>query len=119
MTLGIIALVIAFLLGMLSAFPLSKDACLAANSSSESATSQPNDTNAMTAVGERFLLNYQNIVEDIASFQDNPSLERANHRKQALTRFAEDATERYRVFGGELNDILEKLTVQSQAANSH
>ena len=100
-TLAIIAMIIGFLVSILGAFPLNSTANVDSSSESDPDIEQ---------VGERFTLCYEDLINDLASFQNNPSPERADERKEAFTSFAQDLMERYETFADGLRNRLDQIT---------
>jgi len=100
-TLAVIAIIVGFLISILGAFPLTSAASIDSSNESDSDIEQ---------VGERFTVCYKDIINDIASFQDDPDLERANERKETFTSFAQDLMERYETFADGLRNKLDTIT---------
>ena len=107
-TISIIAIVTSFLIGILSSFPLGAEGEFnsAPNEDSEF------DSSGIEEVGERFEVSYSAIINDIASFQRDPDLERANARKEAFRGFAQQLIGEYKDFSDELQVQLDELTSQ-------
>jgi hypothetical protein len=113
-----IALVVTFLIGLFSVFPLGSTASEAANFSSDTEGTQTIDVDSVEEVAELFLLSYQDLIEDIVSFQDDPSLDRAESRKRTFIAFAQDVMARYQDFTRELREKLDELTLESGEESS-
>ena len=118
LVLGLVSLVVTFLIGLLGAFPLNG----AADDATIQATGVENtsrlDIAAIKEVGERFSFAYHSVVDDIASFQQNPSVEQAEARRQAFVGYAQLASQRYQDFAETLQDRLDELTIQSNDGSS-
>ena len=102
-TLAIVTIVISFLMSTLSMFPLTSEASENKVASTEEAIDQ---------VGEQFSLCYKDIISDLASFQKDPSLERAEERKVEFTSYARNLMKQYDDFTNELRDKLDTMTIQ-------
>ncbi len=101
-TLAIMTTVISFLMSVLSTFPLTDEA-----SENNAAADEGIDQ-----VGEQFSLCYKDIINDIASFQKDHSLERAEDRKVEFTGYARNLMEQYEEFSDGLRDKLDTMTIQ-------
>ncbi len=101
-TLAVLSIVLSFLMSTLSAFPLTTKATTNSESS--------NITGGAEQVSKQFTLCYEDLINDIASFQDDPSLERAEARKEAFTDFARDLTGRYEGLSKEFGNRLDTIT---------
>jgi hypothetical protein len=88
-------------MSILGSFPLTSTA-----NTDSSSESDPD----MEEVGERFTLCYKDLINDLASFQNDPSQERADERKETFTSFAQDLMERYETFADGLRNKLDKVT---------
>lgn len=108
-TLGVIGMVVTFLVAVLGAFPLSSGA--------SNADIYPNDDNANSVerAGDMMLSSYTDIINDLVSFQDNPSLERAEARKNAFINYAQNTEERFKVFHQTLGSKMDELTQMDPA----
>ena len=102
-TLAIVTTVISFLMSALSMFPLTS----AANENNAASTEEGIDQ-----VGERFSLCYKDIINDLASFQEDPSLERAEGRQAEFTNYARNLMGQYEDFTNGLRDKLDTMTIQ-------
>ena len=100
-TLSIIALVVAFLLGLLGVFPL------------VGVADETDSDNSVEAFGERFEFCYTDLIDDLVSFQHDPDLQRAEARKRAFTVLAEDMIGQYKTFSEDLGGMLDGLTSDS------
>ncbi|MDY6911625.1 MAG: hypothetical protein SVM79_04630 [Chloroflexota bacterium] len=105
-TLSIIALVVAFLLGLLGVFPL------------VGVADEVEADNSIEAFGERFEFCYTDLIDDLVSFQHDPDLQRAEARKRAFTGAAEEMIGQYQAFSEELSAMLDDLTSDSGSAVS-
>ncbi len=108
--LAIISIVLSFIMGVLDAFPFAD----AANSGQEYmhvSGDSDHPAGEVVAVSNQFSLCYRDIIEDIASFQDNPSLERANARKEAFTGYAEELKGSYEGFAEDLSRKLDTVAI--------
>ncbi|MBT4510615.1 MAG: hypothetical protein HOC20_00200 [Chloroflexi bacterium] len=108
-TLSLIAIVVSFLVGILSGFPLGAEG----DTTGTSGETSEFDAAGIEEVGERFELSYNAIITDIASFQRDPSLERANARKEVFREFAQQLVGEYKDFGDGLQGQLDELTSQA------
>jgi len=87
--LSIITAVACFAMSALGEFPLSQGGSLDAALGEDQGQS-------VQDVGEGFLLCYTDIIEDLASFQHDPSLERAEARRDAFIDLARSLIGKYR-----------------------
>lgn len=104
-TLSVIAVVITFILGVLGSFPL--------GNGDEYDSSGGYDPAHIEEAGKRLELSYTGIIEDIASFQKDPDLERAEARKEAFTEFAESLVGEYKEFSEDMQLQMDDLISQS------
>lgn len=111
-TLSVIAVVISFILGVLGAFPLSDGSTIGSAAPGDDGGSSTFDSANVQQAGDNLLLGYTDIINDIASFQKNPDLERAEARKRAMTEYAEGLLGRYEGLSNDLSDKMDELTLQ-------
>lgn len=103
--LSIAATIIGFLGIILNGFPLNVSAGV-------SATEPPPagiDVAAVEQVGENLFSMYSMIVTDIASFQEDPSLEKARSRRDAFVDYGQTLTGQYRGLVSQLKEDLAQL----------
>lgn len=114
-TLSVITIVVAFILGVFNTFPLD------INIDEDYAVDESEDfdeTAAEEAI-KRIELSYNAIISDIASFQKDPDLERAEARKEAFTGFAQELVGKYQDLSDTLQADLDGLIEQAnEEANS-
>ena len=109
--LGIIMLVLGFLSSVLSDFPL------------EGINASPNDPTeddefsieAVEATSAKVGSMYALIIEDIASFMDDPDLNRAEQRRQEMTAFASNFAEQLDGLAGALQTKLGEIVPDYEA----
>jgi len=123
-TLSIITIVISFLLGVLGTFPLSGGGSDGNSQQVDNPPAVTEDSSEFDATGieevsGQFLTCYTDIIDDIASFQENPSLERAEARKEQFTQFAQEMIGKYQGFSGEMQGKLDELTSQANQGTSN
>ena len=116
--LGVIVLVGILSIGLFVAFPLGGTASEATDSLSDTESAQIIDIDGIEEAADLFLLSYQDLIEDIASFQDDPSLGRAESRKNAAIDLAQDLIVRFQTLASELRGRLDELTLQSGEESS-
>ena len=117
-TIGAIMLVITFMLGVLGAFPLSSGANGAIQYTSVTDEEESLDVDAVEEVGDLLLLSYTDLIDDISSFQHDPSIERAESRKNAFRDYADDLVTRFQDFASTLRVKLDELTAEAQEESS-
>lgn len=105
--LSIIAVVVSFVLGALGAFPLSDGSTV--GDALEGAGGSGN----VQAAADGLLLGYTDIINDIASFQKDPDLARAEARKEAMFRYARELLGQYEAFSGTLSGSLDDAGLRS------
>ncbi len=105
-TFAILSLILSFLMCALGEFPLATTAV----TDSEHSNAIGYGPRGMEQVGDRFEVCYKDIINDIASFQDDPSLERAEARKEAFTGYAGDLADRYKGLAEGLGERLDSIT---------
>ncbi len=106
--LGIIALVVGFLIGVLGYFPIGADS----SSSVDAQTADGNgfSTEAVEEMGSRFLSGYTSVVEGLMSYQKDPDYERAERDREAMTAYAKAIVPEFKGLADELKDKLDALT---------
>ncbi len=118
LVLGLVSLVVVFIIGILSAFPLDSTAGKAAIPPGNHTDTQDFSVDAVEEAGERFLFSYNSIIEDLVSFQRDPSLERAEARRDAFVGYASHVQQRFAGLSRELRERLEQLTLSSNEEGS-
>ena len=106
-TLSVITVVISFILSVTGSFPLGD---VGSEGGDPSGEFNPAD---VEEAGQRLEASYCAIIEDIASFQKNPDLERANARKEAFTEFAQSLVGQYQDLSEDLQTDLDELIDQA------
>lgn len=106
-TLSVITVVVSFILSVTGSFPLGDISGEADNPSGEFNTADVEEA------GKRLEASYCAIIEDIASFQKNPDLERAEARKEAFTEFAQSLVGQYKDLSDDLQTDLDNLITQA------
>ncbi|HAZ31911.1 MAG TPA: hypothetical protein DCY61_04355 [Dehalococcoidia bacterium] len=114
LVLGLVSLVVIFIIGILSAFPIDSTTGEAAIPPSNYQDTQDFSVDAVEEAGERFLFSYNSVIEDLVSFQRDPSLERAEARRDALISYAGNVQERFEGLSHELRERLDQLTTSSK-----
>ncbi len=114
-TFAVITAVVAFLVTLLGAFPLSDGAIDTPNYSGNNGDTESLDVEGVEAVGDMMLLSYTDIISDLVSFQDNPSLERAEARKEAFVNLAESFVGSYREFSHTMQGDMDELIAEGEA----
>lgn len=105
-TFSVITIVVSFILGILGAFPLT-DGAVADRQDGDGEPS--NISEGMGQVSEGFMVCYTDIINDIASFREDPDLERAEARKEAFRQFAEGLVHQYEGFGERMEGMLDSV----------
>ena len=118
LVLGLISLIVTFLIGVLSAFPLSGAAVDTSIPPSATESTLSLDVEAVEEVGERFSTAYHSLLEDIISFQHDPSLARAEARRDEFVSYAQQVIQLNQDFAQKLGDKLDGLTLQSNEESS-
>ncbi|MDD5094326.1 MAG: hypothetical protein PHV74_08120 [Dehalococcoidia bacterium] len=113
-TFGVIAIVVAFLFSLLAAFPLSSGALDMANPTGDG-ESTPQGIDGVEGVGDMLLFSYNDIITDIASFQDNPDLARAEARKNAFIGLAQNLGGQYKDFSQTLRGDMDELIAEADS----
>ncbi len=103
---GLIGLIITFLTTVLNGFPLSATPL---NTGTSLSGTDSLDVNNVQQVGNQFLSMYCSVVEDIASFQQDPSVERAVARRDAFLKYGKDTASNYQTFTTELTENFNQL----------
>ena len=111
-TLGVMAIVVTLLVGLLSAFPLSSGLNDSANYSTDTGDTQTLNTGDVKKAGDLIMLNYTDLINDIASFQNDPSLERAEVRKNIFRNYAQNVANQFQVLDRTLSGKLNELAPQ-------
>lgn len=106
-TLSIIAVVVSFVLGALGAFPLSDGTTIG------DALPGTDGSEKVQTAADGLLLGYTDIINDLASFQKDPDLARAEARKEAMFRYARELLGQYEGFSGTLSASLDDLPLRS------
>ncbi|MCL0063919.1 hypothetical protein M1N83_01755 [Dehalococcoidia bacterium] len=122
LVLGLVSLVVIFIIGILSAFPIPAPGQGQVDSITGEAAIPPSNhqdtqgfsVDAVEEAGERFLFSYNSVIEDLVSFQRDPSLERAEARRDALISYAGNVQQRYQGLSHELRKRLDQLTASSE-----
>ena len=110
LVLGLVSLVVVFIIGILSAFPIDTAIGETAIPPSNCQDTQDFSVDAVEEAGERFLFGYKSIIKDLVSFQRDPSLERAEARRDALIGYASNVQQRFKGLSHELRERLDQLT---------
>ena len=105
-TLSVITVVLSFIIAVTGSFPLGDISGETGDPSGEF------DTADVEKAGQQLEASYCAIISDIASFQKNPDLERANARKEAFTEFAQSLVGQYQDLSEELQTDLDDLIAQ-------
>ncbi|MCL0090113.1 hypothetical protein M1O54_07195 [Dehalococcoidia bacterium] len=114
LVLSLVSLVVIFIIGILSAFPIDSTTGATAIPPSNHQDTQNFSVDAVEEAGERFLFSYNSVIEDLVSFQRDPSLERAEARRDALISYAGNVQQRYQGLSHELRKRLDQLTASSE-----
>lgn len=125
LVLSLIWLITGFIIALLGAFPLNTTASSVSlgstndtfYSGSANDTSYPgsvNDTSHIQARAEEarelFTSSYEAVVNDLMSFQDNPSLEKAEARRDTFTTYGQTAVKSFEALAEGLRDKLDTIT---------
>ena len=102
-TLSVVVTVISFILAVTGSFPLGDVGNGSGDPSDEFSTADVEEA------GRRIEASYCAIIEDIASFQKDPDLARAEARKEAFTEFAQGLIGDYKDLSDELQTDLDDL----------
>ncbi|MBM3132379.1 MAG: hypothetical protein FJZ95_05035 [Chloroflexi bacterium] len=112
-TLSVIAVVVSFILGVLGAFPLSDGSTIGSATPGDDKGSSTFSSADVQRAGDSLLLGYTDIISDIASFQKDPDLERAEARKRAMIEYAEGLLGRYEGLSDDLTAEMDELAPRS------
>ena len=119
-TFGVMAVTIAFLAAMLGGFPLAGEAIDGIGTySTDIETSNTLNIDDVREVGDGLLLSYTDIINDIASFQDNPSLERAELRKNEMIGYAQILTGQFKSFGDSMQEEMDDLVAETDTETAN
>ena len=113
--LGLIGLVVAFLGTLFNGFPLPG---VDGSSIDTSEIAASGDMEAVEEVGDRFAFAYCSIIGDVASFQTDPSLERANARRDEFVGYSKALIDRYKDFTVQLQSELDNLALEADEGGS-
>jgi hypothetical protein len=105
-TIGVIMLIIGFLSSALGAFPLVDISASSAPIDEDT----PFSTQLVEETSGKIGTMYSTIIEDIASFADNPDLALAQSRLDEMTVYAEDLATRTQLFANDLQQKLDVIT---------
>lgn len=123
--LSLIWLITGFIIALLGAFPLNTTASSVSPGSTNDTfcsgstddTSYPGSANNTFRVqaradeaGESFASSYKAVINDLMSFQKNPSLERAEARRDTFTAYGQAAIKSFQSLAKGLQDKLDNLT---------
>ncbi|MFP3975016.1 MAG: hypothetical protein ACLFVK_02200 [Dehalococcoidia bacterium] len=123
--LSLIWLITGFIIALLGAFPLNTTASSVSlgstndtfYSGSANDTSYPGSANNTAYVqaraeeaGELFTSSYEAVVNDLMSFQNNPSLQKAEARRDTFTAYGQTAVKSFETLAKGLRDKLDNLT---------
>ncbi len=100
MVIGLMGLVVTFLSGILSELPFQ---------GTTSTVEDVEDVGDFDKVGEQFIDMYQLIVNDMVSFQQDPSLARAEDRSKKFINAAQNIQLSLRDFAQEFQEKLDEL----------
>lgn len=119
-TFGVMAVTVAFLAAILGGFPLTGQAGDINSYSTDIEATDTLNTNDVQELGDSLLLSYTDLIDDIVSFQDNPSLERAEQRKNEMIGFAKILTGEFQSFSdsmkGEMDDLVAEANAEAEAS---
>ena len=101
--LGMIAMVLTFLLGILSAFPGRSDATTTAQVQQVEAASDEFSIDLVEVVGGLLGGSYMSVIDDVSSYQTDPNFERAESRRQEFSEYSD-------VLVGEFEGLVDELT---------
>lgn len=104
-TIGVVMMVLGFLASAVGAFPLVDTA--AANPVTEET---PFSTEAVQQTAAQIGTMYTTIIDDLASFAENPDLALATERRDTMTAYAEDLAGRFQLFATDLQLELDTIT---------
>lgn len=107
--LGIAGMVVAFLTMVLSGFPITGGVDI--NQPMAQPETDDLDIEAVEEMGNRLSFVYCSIIEDIASFQSDPSVARANARRDEFVGYSKTLATRYQEFASQLQDKLDVLAL--------
>jgi len=114
LVLGLVSLVVVFIIGILSAFPIDTASAETVIPPANFQNTQDFDPDAIEEAGERFFFGYKSIIKDLVSFQRNPSLERAEARRDALISYAGNVKRSFTGLSDELRERLDQLTTSGE-----
>jgi hypothetical protein len=118
LVLSLVSLVVIFIIGILSAFPMDSTAGEVAVPPGNYQDTQDFSVDAVEEAGERFLFSYNSIIEDLVSFQRDPSLERAEARRDALIHYAGNVQHRFQDLSHELRERLDSMASSNDGSQS-
>ena len=111
-TLSVMAVVVTFLAGVFGAFPLVGGAS-DADYVTGTQNSETLDFGAVEEVGDMMLLSYTDIIDDLVSFQNDPSLKRAEDRKRIFVEFAQVLTGQFEAFSNAMQGEMDELIAEA------
>ncbi len=116
--LGLLGLIMTFLVTLMSGFPLNAAPDNVSASSNDENTNDFN-VNTVQEAGNQFCSLYCSVVEDITSFQHDPSIERAVARRDAFFEYGQNAAQDYQDFTSELIERFSQLSESTDEASSN
>lgn len=107
--LGMIAMVLTFLLGILSIFPGRSDAAMTAQAQQVEAAPDEFSIDLIEVVGGLLGGSYMSVIDDVSSYQTDPSYERAESRRQEFSAYSGVLVGEFEGFADELTSELDAL----------
>lgn len=112
LNLSLLGMVVAFLVGVLVAFP-------GAGHEREAATDGPVDDDfnveRVHEAAGLFAGSYRAVVDEIISFQQDPDLQRAESRRREMVHYGRHVMERLDILEGRLSERLDQLEIHKLA----
>ena len=108
-----IAIIVAFLIGVLSGFPMPD--MTAASLESQQPFDESFSVEAVHEVAGLFSSSYTSLIDNLISFQTDPDYARAERSREDMTDFGISLIGKFQDFEGRLQGELDILTAESDA----
>ncbi len=105
--LTIVGTVVAFLVAILAAFPVQG---IAVAQSRVDVNNANFSKQSVEEAGNKFSSMYASVVDDLLSYQKDPSYERAEERRQAVTSYGEFLVNEFHILADSFQNKLDELT---------
>ena len=112
-SLSMIAIIVAFLIGVLSGFPMPD--MTAASLESQQPVDESFSVEAVHEVAGLFSSSYTSLIDNLISFQTDPDYARAERSREDMTDFGISLIGKFQDFEGRLQGELDILTAESDA----